>query len=189
MLGFLTGRTRKQKPLARFSRSWWRKIAGVVALAIGLGRLLLGYAEQPQPTRPVEGYYWVQRVIDGDTLLLDGQIRVRLQGIDTPETVKPDHPVEPWGPEASAFTKEFIRQANGQVRLTFGAERIDPYGRWLAFVWDNDQMLNEQLVLAGYAQARLDYRYSGRMKRRLQKAQDEARDARRRLWSSPLASQ
>src|SRR5690606_16156473 len=45
------------------------------------------------------GIYEVERVVDGDTLLLsDGHRRFRLQGVDTPETVKPDTPVEKWGP-------------------------------------------------------------------------------------------
>ena len=52
----------------------------------------------------------MQRVVDGDTLLMVGGARVRLEGIDTPETVREDYPVEPWGPEASAFTKEFVRK-------------------------------------------------------------------------------
>ena len=53
----------------------------------------------------------VTRVIDGDTLVLDGDERVRLIGVDTPETVHPSRPVEYFGREASAFTK---RMAEGQ---------------------------------------------------------------------------
>ncbi len=53
----------------------------------------------------------VIRVVDGDTLVLDGGERVRLIGVDTPETVHPTKPVEYFGREASAFTK---RMAEGQ---------------------------------------------------------------------------
>ena len=53
------------------------------------------------------------------------------------------------------------------MRLTFSLERKDRHDRFLAFVWNGDVMLNEELVRAGLAQARLDYRYSGTMKRRL----------------------
>ena len=97
--------------------------------------------------------------------------------------MKPESPVEAWGPEASQFTKDFIERANHRVRLTFSLERKDRYDRFLAFVWNGDVMLNEELVRAGLAQARLDYRYSGTMKQRLAKAQDEARRAGRGIWS------
>jgi micrococcal nuclease len=109
--------------------------------------------------------------------------RVRLEGIDTPETVREDYPVEPWGPEASAFAKEFVKQAGGRVKLTFGSERLDDYGRYLAFAWDGDKLLNEELVRAGLAEARLGWRFSSTLKRRLRLAQDEAKHAQRGIWS------
>ncbi len=141
----------------------------------------------PAPEQLEEGIHEVRRVVDGDTLLMASGTRVRLQGINCPESVKPDWPVEPWGPEASQFTKEFIHRANNRVRLTFGLERKDQYDRTLAFVWNGDALLNEELVRAGLAQARLGYRYSGVMKRRLAQAQDEARQAGRGIWSKPEA--
>ncbi len=134
------------------------------------------------PEALVEGDYRVERVIDGDTLLLANHARVRLQGIDTPETVKPDHPVEAWGPEATAFTREFV--AGGTVRLQFGLERKDEYGRFLAFVWVGDRMLNEELVRAGLATAELGFRYRPAMKRRMAAAEDEAKAAKRGMWST-----
>lgn len=136
------------------------------------------------PEQIEEGIYQVRRVVDGDTLLLASGARVRLQGIDTPETVLEDHPVEAWGPQASRFTKDFIERAGGKVRLTFGLERKDRHDRFLAFVWNGDVVLNEELVRAGLARARLGYRYSGTMKRRLAAAQDEARRAGRGIWST-----
>ncbi len=130
-----------------------------------------------------EGIHDVQRVVDGDTLLLESGARVRLQGIDTPETVDERQPVERWGPEANQFTKDFIERANRRVRLTFSLERKDRHDRFLAFVWDGGTMLNEELVRAGLAHARLDYHYGAPMKRRLAKAQEEAQRAGRGLWS------
>jgi micrococcal nuclease len=130
-----------------------------------------------------EGIHEVRRVVDGDTLLLESGARVRLQGIDTPETVMEDAPVEAWGPEASQFTKDFVERAGHRVWLTFSLERKDRHGRFLAFVWNGDVMLNEELVRAGLAHARLDYRYSGMMKRRLAAAQEEAQKSRRGIWS------
>jgi micrococcal nuclease len=136
-----------------------------------------------------EGMHDVRRVVDGDTILLESGARLRLQGIDTPETVMEDMPVEAWGPEASQFTKDFIERAGGRVRLTFSVERKDRHERFLAFVWAGDVMLNEELVRAGLAHARLDYRYSGTMKRRLAAAQEEAQKAGRGIWSEPAVVQ
>ena len=76
----------------------------------------------------------VTRVVDGDTIevRLGGRVEdVRLIGVDTPETVKPDTPVQCFGPRASHFTQ---RRLDGRrVRLVFGAERRDVYGRLLAY--------------------------------------------------------
>jgi micrococcal nuclease len=106
---------------------------------------------------------------------------VRLIGANTPETVKPRWPVEPWGPEASAFTKRFV--AGGDVRLELDAELHDRYGRILAYVWVGDRMLNEELIRAGLARAELQYRYSAAMKVRFRHAEAEAKAARRGIWS------
>jgi micrococcal nuclease len=128
-----------------------------------------------------EGVYHVERVVDGDTLLLENQARIRLQGVDTPETVKPDFPEEPWGREASQFTKEFV--GDGAVVLTFDLERLDKYGRFLAYVSKDELMLNEELIRAGLATAELGFRYSDAMKRRFETAENEAKAARRGIWS------
>ena len=75
----------------------------------------------------------VTRVIDGDTLVVQGVGTVRLIGVDTPETVDPRRPVQFFGKEASAFTR---RMAQGKVvRLEFDVERKDRFGRTLAYVY------------------------------------------------------
>lgn len=125
----------------------------------------------------------VARVVDGDTLVLNTPEKdyVRLIGADTPETVKPQSPVEPWGPEATAFTKNFVR--DGTVRLQFDGRRRDKHGRLLAYVWVGDRMLNEELLRAGLARFESEYSYSREMKDRFQKAEAEAQAARRGVWS------
>jgi micrococcal nuclease len=97
----------------------------------------------------------VERVIDGDTLVVNpsvgGMEDVRLLGVDTPETVDPNEPVEPYGPEASAFTNQ---QLEGErVTLIFDQERRDQYGRALAYVQISSQSetFNETLLKQGYA--------------------------------------
>ena len=137
----------------------------------------------PQPPEALaEGDYHVRRVVDGDTLLLDNGARVRLQGITAPESVMPDHPVEPWGLQAAAFTREFV--AGGTVRLQFSPDRKDVYGRFLAFVWVGDRLLNEELVHAGLATAEQGFPYNQSIKRRLVAAEKEAQAARRGIWST-----
>lgn len=123
----------------------------------------------------------VERCVDGDTLIVrfdDGTTeRVRLIGANTPETVKPNSPVEPFGPEASAFTKRRVEEAGGAVRLVADGDRRDKYGRRLAFVYlvDSEISLNEELTRAGFAKAQTQYRFSSEMKRRLEAAEDAAR--------------
>ena len=130
------------------------------------------------------GEYRVLRVVDGDTLLLEhARTRVRLQGIDTPETVKEDSPVEDWGPEATQYTKRFIQDAGGRVRIEIDGEAADKYGRKLVFVWHQSRLLNLELVREGLAKAKLAYDYSEEKKQKLRRAQDAARSAGRGIWS------
>lgn len=79
----------------------------------------------------------VVRAVDGDTLevaLDDGATEtVRLIGVDTPETVKPDTPVQCFGPRASSFEHRTVE--GRRVRLVTGVEPRDFYGRLLAYVW------------------------------------------------------
>ncbi len=158
-------------------------LIAVVLIALGLLRWLPTVQEPAALPTPGESTYTVERVVDGDTLLLTNKARVRLLGVDTPETVKPDHPVEPWGPEATDFTRQFL--VDGQVRLELGHELKDDYGRWLAFVWVDDRLLNEELVRAGLSPAVTYSLRSAPMKRRLLAAQAEAKKARRGIWSQP----
>jgi len=177
----------------RFARSPWRRnVALVVTLILVAYRI---WTEQQTPEFPLpgpraqqggisSGEYEVLRVVDGDTLLLkEKRTRVRLQGIDTPETVKENTAVQQWGPEASAYTKKFVREAGNRVRLQFDGESIDQYGRSLAFVWHDGRLLNEELVRQGLARAKLAYDYSSGMKSRLRRAQENAKKARRGIWS------
>jgi len=77
--------------------------------------------------------YKVKRVIDGDTILLTNGERVLLIGVDTPETVHPNKPVEYFGKEASAFTKKMVE--GKKVKLEFDWDRRDKYDRLLAYVY------------------------------------------------------
>jgi endonuclease YncB( thermonuclease family) len=96
----------------------------------------------------------VQRVSDGDTFVATvkgRRERVRVIGVDTPESVDPSRPDEPYGQEASDFAKHYL---DGEtVRLAGDAEPRDRYGRMLAYVWLEDGTFwNALLVAEGYAQ-------------------------------------
>ena len=101
----------------------------------------------------------VTKVTDGDTLELDGSEKVRLIGVNTPETVKKNTPVMPYGEEASHFTKS---QLTGQkVYVEVDVQPQDRYGRTLAYVFTEQPkseqevesyMFNATLVREGYAQ-------------------------------------
>ena len=93
----------------------------------------------------------VTAVFDGDTIQVAWGGRretVRLLGVDTPETVHPDRPVECFGPEASDYTKQ--RLLNRHVSLTFDRERRDRYGRLLAFVAVDGESVNDELLDPGF---------------------------------------
>ena len=96
----------------------------------------------------------VLRVVDGDTLVVEfegSEERIRLIGVDTPETVHPNKPVEHFGKEASAFT---TRLADGKtVRLEKDRDTAnrDRYGRLLRYVYLPDgRLLNAEIISQGY---------------------------------------
>jgi micrococcal nuclease len=98
--------------------------------------------------------YPVSQVVDGDTIkayISGHDITIRLLGINAPETVKPNWPIECFGPEASAELKELLTGKSVYLALNADYERIDKYGRLLAYVRLGDMFVNEYLVKEGYA--------------------------------------
>lgn len=167
----------------------WRSavIAAFVAVAalVRFGCREAAPPTAPSPTPLEPGVYEVEYVVDGDTLQLIGGARIRLLGVDTPETVAENRPVEPWGPEASDFTRHFIDGAGKRLRLSFDHERFDRFGRHLGWAWHGETSLNEELVRAGMSPAVTKYPYSPSMKDRLRAAEREAKREQRGLWSQP----
>ena len=169
-------------PALRGRRLSWPLLLLIVALL--MFRLWEECSRPPAPPEALaEGTYLVERVVDGDRLLLANQARIRLLGPDTPETVKPRAPKEPFGDEATEFTRQFVDDCHGFVRLEFDRERVDRYGRFLAYVWAGDRMLNEELIRAGLATAETGFRYSASRKTLFTRAEDEAKAAGRGIWS------
>lgn len=125
----------------------------------------------------------VTRAVDGDTLEFADGTRVRLIGINTPESVDPRRPVEAYGKEAAAYTQELT--AGQEVLYVPGQTPQDRYGRLLAWVWlPNGEFLNAKLVYDGYAQV---YTFADNPDHAdlLLECQREAREANRGLWALP----
>jgi len=126
----------------------------------------------------------VRRVVDGDTLVLENKERVRLIGVDTPETKHPNKPVEYYGKEATSFTKRMVQ--NKRVRLEFDLANAhighkDRYRRTLAYVFLEDgTFLNAEIVKQGYgfAYTRFPFKYMDEFRR----YEREARTQNRGLW-------
>jgi micrococcal nuclease len=126
----------------------------------------------------------VERVVDGDTLVVRGGVRVRLIGVDTPETKDPRRPVQCFGREASARTAALVPPGTA-LRLVYDVEREDRYGRTLAYVYRaaDGLFLNAALVRDGYAVAATfppDVAHADEFVALTR----EARDAGRGLWSA-----
>ena len=124
----------------------------------------------------------VVRVVDGDTIIVDirGQeYRVRYIGIDTPETVHPTKPVEPFGKEASDMNKQLVE--GKIVMLERDVSETDRYDRLLRYVYVDDIFVNAELVRLGYAQV-TTYPPDVKYQDLFLELQREARQENRGLW-------
>jgi micrococcal nuclease len=123
--------------------------------------------------------YKVKRAVDGDTLLLNNGERVRLIGVDTPETKHPQKPVEYFGREAYLFTKQMVD--GKEARFEFEGPKRDRYGRLLAYVYLSDgTFLNAEIIKQGYGFAYT--RFPFKHMEEFRKYEREARENRRGLW-------
>ena len=127
----------------------------VLAVAV-LVWALAGCGREEGATAAEPGRAEVVRVVDGDTLVVEiggAEERVRLLGIDTPESVAPRSPVDCFGPEASAAT-EGLLPAGTAVQLVRDVEARDRYDRLLAYVYrvDDGTFVNLALAEQGFAE-------------------------------------
>ncbi len=131
-------------------------------------------------TTPISKTVLVMRVIDGDTIEIEGGRKVRYIGIDTPETVHPDKGVECYGIEASNKNKELVQ--GKKIRLEKDVSETDKYGRLLRYVWTGDTFVNDYLVKQGYAHSST-YPPDIKFQEQLRQSQREAMTNNRGLWS------
>jgi micrococcal nuclease len=143
---------------------------------------------------PVSATATVLKVVDGDTVdVVDdvrGRLRIRLLGIDTPETKKPGYTVGCWGPEATEFANATLL---GQ-RVAFVTDPsqgvYDRYGRTLAYLdkadgWD----YSVEAVRAGAAHSYVYHGHPSARAGEIAAAEQEARAAGRGLWGPPCFGQ
>jgi micrococcal nuclease len=150
--------------------------------AAAIGRPWEGLRLGDAPPRSATAY--VVRAVDGDTIevRMDGRSEdVRYIGVDTPETVKPDTPVQCFGPRAHRFNASLV--THRRVRLDFDAERRDVYGRLLAYVHLGRRFVNAELVRRGLART-LTIPPNDRFERRFKRLEMAAARAGRGLWGS-----
>ncbi|MFZ2682029.1 MAG: thermonuclease family protein [Patescibacteria group bacterium] len=180
----------------------WKKLGSVVLalLIIVLGSVIgetVGSVEDTDAdialdtnvaidvTQPVDGS--VDRVIDGDTVdvVLAGEVtRIRLIGVDTPETVDPRKEVQCFGLEASAFVQNLLADQVVTVEFDESQGMTDKYGRALAYLRLADGTnVGEKLLRDGYG---YEYTYSKAYKYQqdFKNAEQLARDTESGLWSS-----
>lgn len=131
------------------------------------------------------------KTVDGDTakFKMDGeQVTVRFLGINTKETVHPEIGEEEWGKEASDFTKEKLENAT-KVELEFDkeADKKDKYDRYLAWIWVDDELLQNLLVQNGLAETYMlqnNHKYAGM----LQESEEVAKNNKLGIWSDETSN-
>src|SRR3954452_5633907 len=174
--------------------------AGLAIAAILAGRELFGQPSAPaavdpgaveSPALPPDAFAArVIRVVDGDTLLAtpaggSGAVRVRVIGMDTPETVKPGTPVRCYGPQASAFAKHLLPPGSVIRAAHEPGGDVDKFGRQLWDVWLPDGRFFESVMAAGGAARAYPHPPQVEHADVIARLAAQARGQRRGLWGPP----
>lgn len=169
------------------ARSW---IALTIVTLVALGSMASWVGTPVGRAEPVATTALVLKVVDGDTVdIVDdvrGRLRIRVLGIDTPETRKPGYTVGCWGPQATDFAKSSLV---GQ-RVAFVTDPTqddhDRYGRTLAYLIKGDGWdYSVEAARAGMAHSYVYDDDPVQRQPQITAAEREARDAGRGLWGAP----
>ncbi len=127
-----------------------KPLQAVLVLALGAGFFLYNevYLNSISSSVLVDNQYQKLACVDGDTFKLDNE-SMRMLAIDTPESVKPNHPVEPFGKEASKFTCELLENATTVDLKQDTGNEVDQYGRKLVWVLVDGVLLQELILEVG----------------------------------------
>jgi micrococcal nuclease len=147
--------------------------------------------DEPAPRVPAKDFskataHKVLRVIDGDTVILnlDGdETRVRLIGVDTPETKHPEKPVERYGQEAARFLTNLLQGKS--VYVEYDQDKTDKYGRALAYLFraPDGLFVNLEIIRQGYGHAYTRFPFKDEYMTLFRHSEGEARRAGRGLWA------
>ncbi len=161
-----------------------KKITFYILILIILSLSLTGCFESETKTGQNKRTYFVYRIIDGDTIELSNAKLVRYIGIDTPEVRKKiagtwQYDPEPYALQANDCNKDLVE--GKKVILEFDVEKEDKYNRWLAYVYVDEKMVNEEILKQGYAKL-LSIPPNTKYYVRLKTAQTQANEAKRGIW-------
>jgi micrococcal nuclease len=141
-------------------------------------------AEVAKTNQP--GLYTVTKFSDGDTIEVDmngHRETIRFIGVDTPETHRPNSPVQCYGPEASAYTKTLIGSSSVRLQADPLDTNRDRYGRLLRYVYLPDgTLVEDKLISEGYAFAYTQFPFQ--KKAAFQALEDTAKQAGKGLWGA-----
>lgn len=161
-----------------------------VLTAIVAAMALLAIPFPPANADPITTTATVLKVVDGDTIDIRddvrGRLRIRVLGIDTPETKKPGYSVGCWGPEATQFAKDTLLGQRVAFTIDPTQGMYDRYGRTLAYLdkadgWD----YSIEAARAGVAKAYVYHDQPVTRYPEILAAEQEARAAGRGLWGPP----
>jgi micrococcal nuclease len=139
------------------------------------------------PVTPVApGFYRVVKVVDGDTIVVDmngTEETVRFIGVDTPETHKPNTPVQCFGPDASDFTHRILDGKTVRLEADPTNDNRDRYGRLLRYVYaENGTLLEQAIIEQGFGFAYTSFPFQ--KKEAFIQAQTDARAQAKGLWAA-----
>jgi len=164
-----------------------KRIVSVIFLLFGavlFSLALIFFTPESADKKPLEkkngSLARVVRVIDGDTIEVEGGQRIRYIGIDAPE-------LNFSGRVADCFAKEAAKEneilvLGKEVRLEKDVSETDDYGRFLRYVWADDVFVNDYLVENGYARV-VSFPPDVRYQDQFLKTQEKSRQENRGLWS------
>lgn len=160
----------------------------ITAAILAAVSLLYGQAPKLNIEAPAitPGFYKVTHITDGDTIEVDmagTTEKIRMIGVDTPETKKPNAPVQCFGPEASEFTKKTLTGKSVRLEADPTNDNRDRYGRLLRYVYLQDGSLyQEQLISYGYSFAYTTFPFQ--KAETFTKLQFQAQQAKVGLWTA-----
>lgn len=182
---------------SRFNRSnencpkskYVTRIAAAVLVTLALGAAML-LAPVTATANPVETTAVVVRVVDGDTIDIRddnrGRLRIRVLGIDTPETKKPGYTIGCWGPQATQFAVDELLEQRVALITDPTQDTNDRYGRTLAYLVKGDGWnYSVEAARAGTAHSYIHENNPLQKYAEIAAAEQEAKAANRGLWGPP----